>query len=125
MTLRPTSAVLAAAFALTATGCQPPDDQQTGSISREDVLESREDLEPAVVAALDSGNAAYREGDYDDALRYYREANEAGDVAAAWFGIYMAQLALGNPAAADSAMDRAQALAPNASLIRPEAPPSP
>lgn len=107
--------------ALLLAGCAPPDDQETGSIRGEDVRQARENLPPEMVAALDSGNAAYRRGDYRDALAFYQDAVEVDDrVAAGWFGVYMAQLALGNPEAADSAMMRAQDLAPGASLIHPE-----
>jgi Flp pilus assembly protein TadD len=102
-------------------GCSPPDDQQTDSLSSEEVRQARENLDPAVLEALDQGNAAYRERDYAGALEHFQEAARLDDdVAAAWFGIYMAQLALGNGAAADSAMARAQDLAPGASLIHPE-----
>jgi hypothetical protein len=38
-------------------------------------------------------------------------------VTAGWFGIYMAEHARGNIAAADSAMQRARMLSPEASLI--------
>lgn len=112
---------IAAATLLTA-GCQQGgDDQRTDTISREDVRGAQESLDPAVAAALDSGNTAYRDGDYELALQHYQEAVDAGeDVAAAWFGLYMAQLALGNLEAADRAMARAQALEPGASLIHPE-----
>ncbi len=106
--------------------CDQGDDQETGSISREDVQQSRESLDPAVAAALDSGNVAYREANYEEALRYYREAIEIdGEVAAPWFGLYMAHLALGNTAEAQDAMDRAQSLAPGASLIHPDEPTTP
>jgi tetratricopeptide (TPR) repeat protein len=102
--------------------CSPPDDQETGSIRGEDVTETRENLDPALVEALDNGNAAYRAGDYQEALRYYQQAVDTDDdVAAGWFGVYMAQLALGNAAAAESARARAQELQPGASLIHPEA----
>lgn len=102
-------------------GCERPDDQETGSLDRERVLETRAALDSAVVAALDSGNAAYRIGDYEGALEYYNSVVEANDdLAAGWFGIYMAQLALGNEEAANDAMERARNLAPGASLIHPE-----
>lgn len=65
-------------------------------------------LPPEIQAALDSGNAAYRSGDYRAALEQFESlAEEHPDVRAAWFGVYMAQRALGNTAAADSAMRRA------------------
>ncbi len=64
-------------------------------------------------AQLDSGNAAFRAKDYTGALAHYRGAAERQpQLAAAWFGVYMAQSALGNKTAADSAMRRAQALDP-------------
>lgn len=112
---------LGTAALLLITACQSGDDQETGSISRDEVMEAREGLDPEMVEALDQGNAAYREDDYEEALRHYENAAEiADDVAAVWFGIYMANLALGNAEAADSAMARARTLAPEASLIHPE-----
>jgi Flp pilus assembly protein TadD len=74
---------------------------------------------------MDSGNAAFRERDFDTALRHYHRATEiAPDIAATWFGIYMTEAERGNAAAADSAMQRARALAPDASLIHPAEPPT-
>jgi tetratricopeptide (TPR) repeat protein len=70
---------------------------------------------------VDSGNAAFKAKDYQRALGHYREATRLDDDAAApWFGIYMVQRALGNLAAADSALKRAQKVAPGASLIHPK-----
>ena len=64
-------------------------------------------------AQLDSGNAAYRAKDYTGALAHYRAAVESQPRSpAAWFGVYMAQTALGNKAAADSAMNQARTLDP-------------
>lgn len=102
-------------------GCaRTGDDQETGTMSREEVLDARASLSPEVAAALDSGNAAYRDERYEDARQHYIAAVRADDdVAAVWFGLYMAELALGNAAGADSAMDRARALAPGATLIHP------
>lgn len=69
---------------------------------------TRSSLPAGVPAALDSGNAAYRSGNYRAALEHFESIIEAHpDVQAGWFGIYMAQRALGNRAAADSAMRRA------------------
>lgn len=100
--------------------CAPPEDQETGTIRDQDVRQARDELPPALVAALDSGNAAYRRGDYQAALASYRSVVDQDEgVAAGWFGIYMAELALGRPEAADSAMARARDLAPGASLIHP------
>jgi tetratricopeptide (TPR) repeat protein len=112
-------AVLATAVAVG--GCERPDDQRTGAIRDADVRAARAQLEPAAAAALDSGNAAYRERDYQRALAHYTAAVEMHpELAAGWFGIYMAQLALGNPEAAEAAMAQARIHAPGASLMHPD-----
>lgn len=68
----------------------------------------RRDLPRAVTVHLDSGNTAYRAGDYQEARRHFRAAaGEDTAAAAAWFGVYMAERALGNELAADSALRRA------------------
>lgn len=116
--IRPTVAI---AVALAMAACGAPNDQETGSIDSQEVRRARADLDPDLVEALDSGNAAYRRGDYDEALDYYHQAVDVDDkVPAGWFGVYMAEAALGHPEAADSAMARAQELAPGASLIHPD-----
>lgn len=77
-------------------------------------------LEPKAQVQLDSGNTAYRAKDYQTALTHYQAAVEAAPHApATWFGVYMAQSALGNKPAADSAMRKARALAPGATLMHP------
>jgi tetratricopeptide (TPR) repeat protein len=102
-------------------GCDRPEDQETGSISEDAVRGARSSLPADVAAAIDSGNAAYRAEDYQAALRHYREAARRDEsLAAAWFGIYMAELALGNVEEANRAIERARELAPGASLIHPE-----
>jgi hypothetical protein len=66
------------------------------------------DLPRAVTMHLDSGNAAYRAGDYGAARSQYQAAvGEDSTAAAAWFGVYMAERALNNELAADSALRRA------------------
>ena len=99
---------------------QPGDDQRTESIGAEDVRQERTERSPAFIAHLDSGNAAYRARDYENALRHYQQVTRIDeDEAAGWFGIYMTELARGNAAAADLALKRAQEHAPGASLIHP------
>jgi tetratricopeptide (TPR) repeat protein len=113
--------LIALLLPLLAGGCRRPDDQRTDQIRDRDVLAARQTLDPAVVEALDSGNVAYRERDYSRALGHYQAAVEMDrDVAAGWFGIYMAQLALGNAEAAEAAMQQARQRAPGASLIQPD-----
>jgi tetratricopeptide (TPR) repeat protein len=119
MTGRTIIAVAAASVALAA--CDRPDDQRTDTMTDRDVLAARQQLDPVVTAALDSGNIAYRERDYQRALDHYHQAVAVDNEAAAgWFGIYMAQLALGNPDAAEAAMEQARRYAPGASLIQPD-----
>jgi cytochrome c-type biogenesis protein CcmH/NrfG len=77
---------------------------------------------------LDSGNAAYRAREYDRAVVHFSEvAARAPGLAAGWYGIGMAQMALGNAEAADSAMMRVHQLAPEIPLRHPatDAPPNP
>ncbi|HEX8696742.1 MAG TPA: hypothetical protein VF746_30265 [Longimicrobium sp.] len=70
-------------------------------------------LPPAVQAQLDSGNAAYRAGDYRAALGHYREAARRGpDQAAPWFGVAMAAEKTGDRALGDSARARLRELSP-------------
>ena len=80
---------------------------------------------PDVAAQIDSGNAAYSAGEFADALRHYRLAAEAGPaISATWFGVYMANHALGNLEAADSALAKARAQAPGETASRPPPPDS-
>jgi tetratricopeptide (TPR) repeat protein len=96
-----------------------PDDQRTDTLDPDSP--ARAALSAEALAQLDSGNAAYREAMYEPALRHYLRVTElAPDQATGWFGLYMAQHALGNLAAADSALARARRVAPGASLMRPD-----
>jgi tetratricopeptide (TPR) repeat protein len=96
-----------------------PDDRRTDSFDPEEAMQHREAVPPDVLSQLDSGNVAYKEGDREAALAHYTRAAELGpDVAPAWFGVYMAQNALGNKEGAQAALEKAQSLDPAASLIR-------
>ncbi|MFW6193114.1 MAG: tetratricopeptide repeat protein [Gemmatimonadota bacterium] len=69
------------------------------------------DLPPALAVRLDSGNTAYRAGEFEKARRHFRAAVQTDSTeAAGWFGVYMAERALGNEVAADSALRRAGGL---------------
>lgn len=112
---------LALAAGLATTACRPKE-QKAETISTQEAIEARESLPPEVRAQLDSGNAAYGSGDHKAALAYYTKAKDLkNDAAAAWFGIYMAQNALGDEAAAKEALAHAQKLSPGATLIHPTA----
>jgi len=109
--------VLLAAAALAA--CRPAD-QTTETVDVQAGVRARESWPPEVVAQLDSGNVAYTAGNLQEALRHYQAAAEAGpDIPSTWFGVYMAQHALGNIPAADSALARARNEVPGATLLRP------
>lgn len=108
----PIASCAALALGVALGGCGPPgDDQQTGSISAEQAQSARARLSPEVASRLDSGNAAYEEGRYEDAAELYRRVVETNpDVAAGWFGVYMAERALGNEDSARAALERAGAV---------------
>jgi len=117
--------LLLCATLLLAAACRP-DDQTTESISRESVRSAREDLVPALVAQLDSGNAALRANRFDAAATHFRRATEIdADHAAAWFGLYLSEAALGNTERAEEALSRARSVAPGASLLRRDEPVAP
>ena len=105
-----------------AASCNPaPEDQRTDTMDvPQAVRQERESLPVEVTAQLDSGSAAFRADDYQAALAHYTKATEiAPDVAAAWFGVYMAHEALGDADAAREALAKAQEVEPGATLIHP------
>jgi tetratricopeptide (TPR) repeat protein len=107
---------------LTAAACGPPEDQETGSLDPVEARQETEALPAALRARLDSGGAAFRAQDLDAALAHYTAATRIDEsVAAAWFGVYMAQKAKGNTEEALAALERVQQLAPGASLVQPAA----
>lgn len=112
---------MAAGLVITAAlaGCrQDPGDQRTETVTPQTMEQARANWPAGLSEVIDSANAAYSAGDYEGAAALYRRGSQmAPDVTATWFGIYMAEHARGNIAAADSAMQRAQSLAPGASLI--------
>lgn len=116
-------AVAALVLVLPACDREPEtDDQATGSVTGEEVRAARSDWSEAANMHVDSANAAYRADDLQGALRHYQAALEAaGDSktakVTAYFGIYMVQNALGDSVAAAAAMQEAQKLSPEASLM--------
>ncbi len=62
---------------------------------------------------IDAGNTAYAEEDYERAAEIFREAtDENPELGVAWFGLYMAESALGNQDAAQEALEKAEARSP-------------
>jgi len=98
-----------------------PDDQRTDTLDAERAMQARENMPPEVVASLDSGTVAFRRGEHEVALAHYRRATElAPEVAAGWFGVYMAEHALGNVEAAQEALARFRAIEPTQTLVHEE-----
>jgi tetratricopeptide (TPR) repeat protein len=118
--MRPTARWIGLVVAATAFAACRPTDQTTDTIDVQAGARARETFPPEVVAQIDSGNAAFKAHDFEEALRHYQAAAEAGpDIPSTWFGVYMAQHALGNIPAADSALARSRNEAPGATLLRP------
>jgi predicted TPR repeat methyltransferase len=66
---------------------------------------------------MDSAAAAYSDGDFPGARTHYGTATDsAPDLAAGWFGLFLAERALGNIPAADSALGRARSIAASDSV---------
>lgn len=108
-------AIVALPVALLAAGCgggdQAGDTERTGDMTRQRIGQAQSNLSPAVSAKLDSGNTAYRAGDYERALTHYRSAADLEEEAAApWFGVYMAYSAMGREDSARAALERAGSL---------------
>ena len=112
MRIGPAASCVALSLALAAGACAPDEGQQTGSMTDERARSAREALPAELLSRIDSANAAYREGRYEEAAAVYRRIVEADpEVAAGWFGLYMAETALGNQDAAAEARERAESLA--------------
>lgn len=118
--MKPTALRIGLLLAAAALAACRPADQTTETVDVQAGVHARESYPPEVVTQLDSGNAAFKAHDFQESLRHYQAAAEAGpDIPATWFGVYMAQHALGNVAAAESALARSRNEVPGASLLRP------
>lgn len=119
-------ALLLAAGMLLAGACRKPKDTQQAAAAADGAMNAAlppghvpiadgmpTGLEPLTQALLDSGNAAFRQKNYDAALAFYGKARDAQpDHAAPWFGTYMVAQATKNTALADSALRMVRARAP-------------
>lgn len=112
-------ALMAVLCLAVAASCRP-DDQRTDTMDMQEALQKRESLAPEVVAHLDSGSVAFRADDFEGARDHYLMAVDIDpNAAAAWFGVYMAEKALGNEEAAAEALAKAQDVQPGATLLHP------
>lgn len=100
-------------------GCRP-EDQRTDSVDPVAARQERESWDPAMAAQLDSGNAAIRADEHARAREHFIRVTEmAPDVAAGWFGLYLAEQGVGDAEAAQAALERARSIASGATLIHP------
>ena len=117
-----TTTTLVTALALTACGAWGTGEEAAAGADggQSAVAGPGSSLSPAVSAQLDSGTVAYRAGRLEDARRHYRTAVARNPhAAAAWFGVYLAEKALENQPAADSAYEQLQALSPSTNALIP------
>jgi tetratricopeptide (TPR) repeat protein len=128
-TLRIWGLALGFTGSLLAVGCGGPDQERVplgeGQATTQQAVE---DLPEAIQERLNLANTAYRERNYETALRHFtRITEEAPGLAAGWYGVGMTYAAMGDQAAADSAMMQVHRLAPEMPLQHPGAgaPPNP
>jgi len=115
--LRKVSVVLFAA--MLAAGCRD-DDQRTDSADPAAAMQLRANWSPEAVAHLDAGNEAIRADSFDVARIHFLAVTVAEpEIAAGWFGLYLAEQGLGDGEAAGAALERARELAVGANLIHP------
>lgn len=105
--------IAAAALLVGASACKSKEEPKTplGTMGQQQPQENpaRAAMSEEARAALDSGNARFREKKYDAALASYRKAADAAPTSPApWYGVYMAAQALGDQKLADSAMKQVQ-----------------
>ena len=66
-----------------------------------------------LAAQVDSANLEYSNEEYEAAADRYRALTEQHpDISTVWFGLYMAEHALGNDEAAAAALEKAESMAP-------------
>lgn len=113
-------AAIAAVLLMTACGrgeLPVVEDRRMEGVTGEDAGAVRAGWPDTVAELFDSATAAYSAQKYERAAALYREGARRGpDITAMWFGIYIAEHARGNIAAADSAMAHAQELTRDATV---------
>lgn len=84
--------------------------------------DARANWSPELRMLVDSANAAYAAGDYQQAADIFRGLTEdQPDLGVAWFGLSMAERAMGNEEAADAALAESEARAPGLGRMHDEA----
>lgn len=78
----------------------------------------REAWPEGLAVLVDSANAAYAAERYEEAAEIYRDlAEEHANIGTVWFGLYMAEKAVGNEDAAVTALERAESINPGLGMM--------
>lgn len=110
-----TTKLIPAVVVLTLAACTGEEGQRVelGADTAESTQLRRADWPEGLAADVDSANAAYAAGEYAMAAGIYRSLTEQHpEIGTVWFGLYMAENALGNTDAAAAALERAEAANP-------------
>ena len=101
-------------FALAVAGCGEEEAQRIPL--GEDAAQSedrRANWPEELTAQVDSANLEYSNAQYEAARERYAALTEQyPDISTVWFGLYMAESALGNDEAAAAALEKAESMAP-------------
>ena len=118
-----TKLLMAALVVMTLTACTEEEGQRV-PLGEDTTTQprGRETWSPEMTALVDSANAAYAAGEYQTAAEIFRSLTEEHpDVGTVWFGLYMAEDAMGNAEAATTALERAEAINPGLGRMHEEA----
>lgn len=105
---------------LTLAACSGEEGQRVelGADTAQSTQIRRADWPEGLAARVDSANAAYADSAYATAAEIFRSATEEHpEIGTVWFGLYMAENAMGNTEAAAAALERAEALNPGLSQM--------
>ncbi len=102
-----------ALVAVAACGGEEAERVELGDPQEEVRAGARESWSPELTARVDSANAAYAAEAYETAREIYTAITEENpELGVAWFGLSMAERALGNEEAAEAALAEAEARNP-------------
>ncbi len=102
-----------AMVAVAACGGEEGERVELGDEPQETRANARESWSPELTARVDSANTAYAAGDFETAREVYAAiTDEQPELGVAWFGLSMAERALGNEEAAQAALAEAEARNP-------------
>jgi tetratricopeptide (TPR) repeat protein len=86
---------------------------ELGAPQQQERADARANWSPELTARIDDANTAYAAGDYQEAADNFRAiTEEQPELGVAWFGLSMAERAMGNEEAAAEALARSEELAP-------------